>query len=154
MDTKPTLLAFNDLTSRARPHATKTPILRGDRNGWWRCRVCRNTRLPKSKTDQNANKTRKKQHTLALLAVLAARGVPSLLSLDFADGNVSSLTGRTFRSAYFLQFVPQVSQRILVGRPLGAFHHILDSRVLQAPQLGVFDGCAMIEDSSSECPTC
>lgn len=83
-----------------------------------------------------------------------ARGVPSLFSRILAVGTDSSRSGRTLRSAYFRQFVPQVSQRMLVGRPFGAFHHVLDSRVRQAPQLGVFEGCAIIDASSSEWPTC
>lgn len=99
-------------------------------------------------------KREKKKLTLARFVDGPANGVPSLFSLVFVVGTDSSRTGLTFRSAYFLQFVPQTSHKMLVGRPLGAFHHVLDSRVLQAPQLGVLDGCAMMEESSSEWPTC
>lgn len=96
------------------------------------------------------------QLTLGRFAEGPERGVPSLLSLTFAlaEGSDSSRTGLTFKSAYFLQLVPQFSQRTFVGRPLGAFHQNLLSLVLQAPQLGVLDGWATIEPSSSESPTC
>lgn len=93
---------------------------------------------------------------LAFFAEGPANGVPSRFSmppLDLEVGRDSSRTGRTFKSAYFLQFVPHVSQRVLVGSPLGAFHHTFDSRVLQAPQLGVFEGWDTMDPSSSERPT-
>lgn len=61
--------------------------------------------------------------------------MPSRFSAGFAFDIVSSRNGRTFRSAYFRQLIPQLSQRTLVAKPLGAFHHISDSRVRQAPQL-------------------
>lgn len=86
------------------------------------------------------------------------KGVPSRLSfaLDLAEGRGSSRDARTYvRSAYFRQFVPHVSHRILVDRPFGAFHHTDESRVLQAPHVGVLEaGSATMEFSSSESPTC
>ena len=82
-----------------------------------------------------------------------AKGVPSLFSLTLLVGRDSSRTGLTFRSAYLRQFVPQMSHRIFVGKPLGAFHQIFDSRVRHAPQLGVLDGCAIMDELSSERPT-
>jgi hypothetical protein len=93
--------------------------------------------------------------TLIFFDAGVARGVPSLFSpvLALKDGTDSSRRGRTFRSAYFLQLLPQVSQRRLEGSPFGAFHQTLDSRVLHAPQLGGLDGCATTEESSSEGPT-
>ena len=77
------------------------------------------------------------------------------LALPLLVGIDSSRKGRTFRSAYFLQFVPQLSQRILVARPLGALHHMPDSRVLHAPHVGTLEvGWLIIDSSSSERPTC
>ena len=64
-------------------------------------------------------------------------GVPSRLSpalLAFAPA--SSRTGRTLRSAYLRQLSPHESHRSAVARPFGAFHHVSDSRVRHAPQLG------------------
>ena len=87
--------------------------------------------------------------TLARFVDGPAKGVPSLFSLTLEVGRDSSRTGLTFRSAYLRQFVPQVSHKIFVGKPLGAFHHIFDSRVRHAPQLGVLEGCAMIDELSS-----
>ena len=92
-------------------------------------------------------------HTLARFVEGPLNGVPSLFSLVFVVGSDSSLTGLTFKSAYFLQVVPHTSHRMFVGSPFGAFHQVLDSRVRHAPQLGVLDGCAMIDESSSRCPT-
>jgi hypothetical protein len=95
--------------------------------------------------------------TLARFEEGPLRGVPSRFSgaRVLASGSDSSRTGRTFRSAYFLQLVPQLSQRISVARPFGAFHQTLDSRVLQAPQAGDLDGGGLTrEPSSSDRPTC
>ena len=78
-----------------------------------------------------------------------AIGVPSLFSLTLEVGKDSSRTGLTFRSAYLRQFVPQISHRIFVGKPLGAFHHVFESRVRHAPQLGVLEGWAMMDELSS-----
>lgn len=84
-------------------------------------------------------------------------GVPSRFSLvlDLVDGRDSSRDWRTrLRSAYLRQFVPHASQRMLVDRPFGAFHHMDESRVLQAPQVGVLEaGSATVELSSSGSPT-
>ena len=46
----------------------------------------------------------------------------------------SRVVGRALRSAYLRQLRPQVSHRIPVERPFGAFHQTLDSRVRQAAQ--------------------
>lgn len=92
--------------------------------------------------------------TRALFVEGPTSGVPSLLSnLDFPDVTASSRTGRTTRSAYFLHPVPQLSHIISLDRPLGAFHHVVDSRVLHAAQVGGLEGCSMVEPSSSERPT-
>jgi len=118
--------------------------------------LVRNTRLRKVRLNQvkasiirfNFNKL-----TLARLVDGPGKGAPSRFSLVFEVGTDSSRNGRTLRSAYFLQFVPQVSQRMLVGSPFGAFHQTLESRVRQAPQLGVLEGWAIMELSSSDWPT-
>lgn len=86
------------------------------------------------------------------------KGVPSRLSdaraaAAFDVGTDSSRTLLTFKSAYFRQFLPQVSQRKLVANPFGAFHHAFESRTRHAPQLGAFEGRTMIEVSSSLGPT-
>ena len=92
--------------------------------------------------------------TLARFVDGPAKGVPSLFSLTLGIGTDSSRTGLTFRSAYLRQLVPQVSHRMFVDNPLGAFHQVFDSRVRHAPQLGVLEGCAMMDELSSERPTC
>lgn len=103
-------------------------------------------------------KTRKKSITFARLDDGPDNGVPSRfsLALDLAEGSESSRDCRTrLRSAYLRQFVPQVSQRMLVDNPFGAFHQVGESRVLQAPQVGVLEaGSATMELSSSDSPTC
>ena len=73
--------------------------------------------------------------TLGRFELGAARGVPSRFSAGFAFDIVSSRNGRTLRSAYFRQLMPQLSHSTFVAKPLGAFHHVSDSRVRQAPQL-------------------
>ena len=78
--------------------------------------------------------------TLARLVDGPAIGVPSLFSLTLEVGKDSSRTGLTFKSAYLRQFLPHISHRIFVGKPLGAFHHVTESRVRHAPQLGVLEG--------------
>jgi hypothetical protein len=105
--------------------------------------------------NQSSERRSTKDHTLSRFAFGALNGVPSRFSaLFFPGGKISSRIGRTFKSAYFLQFVPQVSQRRLVARPLGARHQLSDSRVRQAPQL-VFAlvGPRMVEPSSSDMGT-
>ena len=78
--------------------------------------------------------------TLTRLGMEPLMGVPSressraFLLVDEID---SSRTGLTFRSAYLRQFGPHLSQRMFVLKPFGAFHHTLESRVLQAPQVGL-----------------
>lgn len=151
MNAKPADFASDHLADRPGLHASQTSVLRSDGNGRGRRWVSWSTCLTESYYRARVLEG-KETHTLGLFVVWDESGVPSLLSLVFEMGN-SSLTGRTLRSAYFLQFVPQVSQRILVGSPFGAFHQTLDSRLLQAPQLGVLEGCAIMEDSSSEWPT-
>lgn len=92
-----------------------------------------------------------KKHTLARLDTGAPfTGVPSRLSPVFAFDNGSSRIGRTVRSAYFRQLRPQLSQRMLVGSPFGAFHQTSDSRVRHAPQLlWPFLSSVTMEPSSS-----
>lgn len=95
---------------------------------------------------------RKRNHTLRRFALGPFNGVPSRFSKPFLPvGRASSRTGLTLRSAYFLQFAPQESQRISVASPFGARHHISDSRVLQAPQLFCpLGGSRTMDPSSSE----
>lgn len=55
------------------------------------------------------------------------------------------------RSAYLRQLMPQLSQSTFVASPFGAFHHVSDSRVRQAPQLLLFFVSSVtIDPSSSE----
>jgi len=104
------------------------------------------------------NDTRK-MFTFGRLANEPTKGVPSRLSfvddLVLLEDRDSSRGCRTrLRSAYFRHASPQLSQRILEDSPLGAFHQAVDSRILQAPQVGIFEaGSATIEVSSSESPT-
>lgn len=87
------------------------------------------------------------EHTRALFAAGADKGVPSLFSAErvfvpmdaleavpFAMDVSSRVVGLALRSAYFRQFKPQESHRIPVASPLGAFHQRRDSRVRQAAQ--------------------
>jgi len=82
-----------------------------------------------------------------------ASGVPSLFSaLPCLAAAASSRIGRRwFRSAYLRHEIPHASHSTGVGKPFGAFHHCLVSRVRQAPH----DECALlgartIEPSESE----
>ena len=90
-----------------------------------------------------------KLFTLARLVDGPAIGVPSLFFLTLEIGRDLSRTGLTFKSTYLRHFVPQMSHSIFVGKPLGAFHHVSESRVRHAPQLRVFEGWAMMDDLSS-----
>ena len=82
-----------------------------------------------------------------------ASGVPSLFStlLCLAAAASSRIGRRWFRSAYLRHEMPHASHKTGVGKPFGAFHHCLVSRVRQAPH----DACALlgvrtIEPSESE----
>ena len=91
--------------------------------------------------------------TLGRFEVGAASGVPSRFSDGLFLTMTSSRYGLTFKSAYFLQLIPQLSQRTFVAsaRALGAFHHTSDSLVRQAPQLLSVRGSSVtMEPSSSE----
>lgn len=90
-----------------------------------------------------------------------ASGVPSLFSaLPCLTAAASSRIGRRwFRSAYLRHEMPHASHSTGVGRPLGAFHHSLVSRVRHAPH----DACALLgmrtiepseSESSPECKAC
>ena len=99
-----------------------------------------------------AHNDRKRNHTFRRFALGPFNGVPSRFSTPFLPvDRASSRTGLTLRSAYFLQFAPQLSQRISVASPFGARHHISDSRVLQAPQpFCPLGGSRTTDPSSSE----
>lgn len=84
---------------------------------------------------ERVSRKKKSERTLARFEGGAVNGVPSRFSVTLCFATVSSLSGRMFRSAYFLQLMPQLSQSMLVARPFGAFHHVSDSLVRQAPQL-------------------
>lgn len=82
-----------------------------------------------------------------------ASGVPSLFSAFpcLAAAASSRIGRRWFRSAYLRHEMPHASHSTGVGKPFGAFHHCLVSRVRQAPH----DACALlgiriIEPSESE----
>ena len=96
---------------------------------------------------------KKHTHTFTRLAFDPASGVPSLFSaLPCLTAAASSRIGRRwFRSAYLRHEIPQASHSTGVGKPFGAFHHSLVSRVRHAPH----DACALlgvrtIEPSESE----
>ena len=146
-----TLTALENSTHGSILLARQTPQLRSSGHDGWRGAVRRYRGLSKIK-NQSSEKRSTKDHTLSRFAFGALNGVPSRFSALFFPGwKISSRRGRTFKSAYFLQFVPQVSQRRSVARPLGARHQVSDSRVRQAPQL-VFAlvGPRMVEPSSSD----
>ena len=91
------------------------------------------------------------KRTLCLLETGADKGVPSRLSAGLFFDMVSSRNGRTFKSAYLRQLIPQLSHSTPVASPFGAFHHWSDSRVRQAPQLlSCLVSSATIDPSSSE----
>ena len=69
-----------------------------------------------------------------LVGVQSRESSRAFLLVDVID---SSRTGLTLRSAYLRQLGPHRSQRMFVLKPFGAFHHTLESRVLQAPQVGL-----------------
>jgi hypothetical protein len=122
----------------------------------WRWRGVRDRHLRKKKLSIQRNSPDLHRHTLGRLATGCWIGVASRFSPAFAfeEGSDSSRNGRTFRSAYFLQLIPHVSQRMSVPRPLGAFHHTLESRVRQAPQRQSSSNISSaIDPSSSESPT-
>ena len=99
-----------------------------------------------------AHNNHKRSHTFKRFAIGPFNGVPSRFSTIFLPAvRVSSRRGLTLRSAYLLQFFPQLSQRISVTSPFGALHHVSDSRVLQAPQLlSPFGRSRTTDPSSSE----
>jgi|SRR5712671_2835343 len=91
--------------------------------------------------------------TFTRLVLDPVSGVPSLFSaLPCLTAAASSRIGRRwFRSAYLRHEIPHASHSTGVGRPFGAFHHNLVSRVRHAPH----DACALlgvrtIEPSESE----
>lgn len=103
-----------------------------------------------NRISERVSRKKKSELTLARFEGGAVNGVPSRFSVTLCFATVSSLSGRMFRSAYFLQLMPQLSQSMLVARPFGAFHHVSDSLVRQAPQLiWDFVNSVMIEPSSS-----
>ena len=121
---------------------------------WWR------GRLERCRSLCEINIGRRRGYmtlTLARFELGPVNGVPSLFSTAFPlfIGRDSSRRGRTFKSAYFRQVIPHVSHKILAGRPLGAFHHVLDSRVRQAAQilLVLLMGSLKTDPSSSAMPT-
>lgn len=95
------------------------------------------------------------EHTLARLTIGPFKGVPSRFSvtatLAFTTPGTdpSRITGLV-KSAYFRQLSPQSSHRMLLDRPLGAFHHCVDSRLLQEAHMTLLRGCFTMEPSSSE----
>src|SRR6266436_412066 len=91
--------------------------------------------------------------TFTRLEVDPASGVPSLFSaLPCLAAAASSRTGRRwFRSAYLRHEIPHASHSTGVGKPFGAFHHCLVSRVRQAPHDdSALLGARTIELSESE----
>ena len=101
---------------------------------------------------------RRTTHTFTRLVFDPASGVPSLFSpLPCLAAAASSRIGRRwFRSAYLRHEIPQASHNTGVGKPFGAFHHSLVSRVRHAPH----DACALLgvrtiepseSESSAEC---
>lgn len=154
MYTELTLFTFQDFAYWAVLEASDASKLGDSRLDGWRCRLRRRRCLSRQSLS-SAFGDISSQLAFTRLAEGPAKGVPSLFSTDFPllDGNDSSRRGLTFKSAYFLQFVPQLSHRIFVGSPLGAFHQVLDSRVRQAPQLPDLEDWLTIDPSSSDRPT-
>ena len=91
--------------------------------------------------------------TFTRLGFDPASGVPSLFSaLPCLTAAASSRIGRRwFRSAYLRHEMPHASHSTGVGKPFGAFHHSLVSRVRHAPHDAcVLLGVRTIEPSESE----
>jgi hypothetical protein len=147
--------AFEDL-SRTVLVTCKTAVLRGTVTcRRWRSGRDRPVRLKRSSVlnPVHTRLWRTTTPTFTRLVFDPASGVPSLFSaLPCLTAAASSRIGRRwFRSAYLRHEMPHASHSTGVGKPFGAFHHSLVSRVRHAPH----DACALlgvrtIEPSESE----